>query len=118
MIMLWNKIKYFAFSAILLSIFCVYASVMPFASDGRIDDERVTMIYWDNYDWGVIYTGVTNKIGYNAYAPCFGKEFSGYSCGAFALKGEYKEYGLSLTGLPAHKHALQNRDLGMDYIVD
>lgn len=115
--MLWNKIKYIVFSAVLLSIFSIYSNTVTFASEGQIDDERVTMIYWDNFNTDVMYTGVTNKISYNAYAPCVAKYGSEYACGGFALKGEYREYGLSLPEGTNHAHALQNRDLGMDYIV-
>lgn len=87
------------------------------AKEGSIDDSRVLYTYWDRYDWSVAYTGVVNKLSYQVYAPCVNDGY-GYGCGSFALQGQYEEYVHNIFENTSHKHALQNRDLGYDYVIE
>lgn len=95
-------------------LFC--GTIVVFAQEGRIDDERVTMIYWDQTDIQTYWTGVTNKISYDYYAPCVGVADGEYQCGQQAKQSQYKEFGLGV--YVPHGHALYNSWHSMEYIVE
>ena len=95
-------------------LFCTFSVK---AANGSIDDSRVLYTYWDREDWSVAYTGVVNKLSYQAYAPCVDDGY-GYGCGSFALQDQYEEYVHNIFENHSHKHALQNRDFGYDYVVE
>ena len=105
--------KILTFLAVLM-LFC--GTVAVFAKEGTIDDERVKMIYWDQPEVQTYWTGVTNKISYDYYAPCVGVPNGGYTCGQRAYQSQYKEHGLAV--YVRHGHALYNSWDSMEYIVE
>ena len=107
-------ISILSISAIFLSIISGYNVA---AKEGEINDERVHMIYWDQNDILMYWTGVTNKTSANEYSPCVGIQNSDSSnCGKNTKKGEYNEINGWHT---RHCHFLfSNIYQSIDYLVN
>lgn len=76
------------------TLFLLTGSVVVKAYSGSLSDSRVDMIWWSQGGGSNTYwTGVTNKLNYDAYKPCVGPTGSEYACGVAAGQSEYKEYG-------------------------
>lgn len=91
------------------------ATVSASASNWDFWDNNVEVHYWDVWDWNVAYSGVTNQISYNSYAPCVARSGEGYNCGAFAHQSEYREFALNNV-TSSHTHALQSSYNTFDYV--
>ena len=54
------------------------------AYSGSQSDSRVDMIWWSQGGGSNMYwTGVTNKLSYDKFAPCVGANNSEYACGEY-----------------------------------
>lgn len=85
------------------------------AQNGGFEDTRVNYIYWDQDEIQTYWTGVTNKVNYDNYAPCVGVNDAGYECGERAYQSQYKEF--PLTVYVSHLHGLQRSTGSLEYIV-
>ena len=64
------------------------------AYSGSQSDSRVDMIWWSQGGGSNMYwTGVTNKLSYDKFAPCVGANNSEYACGAAVGQSSYGEHG-------------------------
>ena len=58
------------------------------------------MIWWSQGGGSNMYwTGVTNKLSYDKFAPCVGANNSEYACGTAVGQSSYGEYGRWLNNL-------------------
>ena len=86
------------------------------AQTGGFEDSRVNYIYWDQDEIQTYWTGVTNKISYDSYAPCVGVNAdSEYNCGARAYQSQYREYGLAV--YQSHIHGLEREGGHLEYVI-
>lgn len=101
-----------------LLIMCLLfgTTIFAYAQTGGFEDERVNYIYWDQNEKQTYWTGVTNKVNYDWYAPCVGAYQAGAECGEAAYQSQYKEYGLSV--YVRHVHALLTSYGQLEYIVE
>lgn len=91
---------------ILVGVMLAVITTPVFAKQGSFEDANVKYIYWDESST-TFWTGVTNKINYNRYAPCVGpKKYSQDEiyCGFFANQNVYKEKSGQLYN--GHSHSL------------
>lgn len=85
------------------------------AKSGGFEDQRVNYIYWDQEEINTYWTGVSNKVNYDNYAPCVGVINAGYECGAIAYQNQYKEFSLPV--YVNHLHGLQRSTGSLEYII-
>lgn len=101
-----------------LLIMCLLfgTTIFAYAQTGGFEDERVNYIYWDQNEIQTYWTGVTNKVNYDWYAPCVGAKNAGVECGEAAQQGRYKEFGLAV--YVSHVHGLLTSYGQLEYIIE
>ena len=102
---------------ICVCIMLVLSFLAVAAKEGSLSDSRVDYIYWDQPSYNMYWTGVTNKISYDYYAPCVGPSNSEYGCGERAYQSQYREYGF-WTSASRHMHGLLNSWNSLEYRIE
>lgn len=103
---------------LLVGVMLIVISTPIFAKQGSFEDKNVNYIYWDENST-TFWTGVTNKIDYNYYAPCVGHkkyDTGEIYCGGYADKNVYREKSGQLYN--GHSHSLLSSYDTYDYWVE
>lgn len=106
--------KFFVSSALALVV-CSGTLYSVNAANWQYSDNVADLNYWDVQSWGVAYTGVTNKTGYNYFA-CVARGGESYECNeSAATYNQYREFGLNDAFTRGHTHAVRNAWGSFDY---